>query len=204
MSSPAAPAQVHHEKKSKGVFYVLERFFSPFCSPLVLTSTNVLLISNTTEPSGVDSGRRGGGTNSSRSGAVVRAYLVAYNVLSAAGWTLVLYRTLAHLSGRAAPLPSSSSSLLQSLKKPSGIPLPVWVPSIVPAHLVPLYQRACTTFDAVGSTTAIVQSGAVLEVLHVLLGLVRSPLPTTAVQVASRLFSVWCIADRFPSVRLSS
>jgi very-long-chain (3R)-3-hydroxyacyl-CoA dehydratase len=126
-------------------------------------------------------------------------------VLSAAGWTLVLYRALAHLNGRAAPLPSSTSStLLQSLKKPSGIPLPIWVPSIVPAHLVPLYQRACTTFDAVGSTTAVVQSAAVLEVLHVLLGLVRSPLPTTAVQVASRLFSVWCIADRFPSVRLSS
>jgi very-long-chain (3R)-3-hydroxyacyl-CoA dehydratase len=129
-------------------------------------------------------------------------------VLSAAGWTLVLYRALAHLSGRPAPFPSSSPSssfsLLQSLKKPSGIPLPVWVPSIVPAHLVPLYQRACTTFDAVGDTTAVVQSAAVLEVLHVLLGLVRSPLPTTAVQVASRLFSVWCIADRFPSVRRPS
>jgi very-long-chain (3R)-3-hydroxyacyl-CoA dehydratase len=124
-------------------------------------------------------------------------------VLSAAGWTLVLYRTLAHLSGRA-PLPSSSSSLFESLKKPSAIPLLVWVPSVVPAHLVPLYQRACTAFDAVGSTTAVVQSAAALEVLHVLFGLVRSPLPTTAVQVASRLFSVWCIADRFPSVRRPS
>jgi len=55
----------------------------------------------------------------------------------------------------------------------------------------------------VGSTTARVQSVAVLEVLHVLVGLVRSPLPTTAVQVASRLFSVWCIAARFPSAQRS-
>jgi very-long-chain (3R)-3-hydroxyacyl-CoA dehydratase len=114
----------------------------------------------------------------------------------------VLYCTLAHLNGRVPPSPSSSS-LFESLKKPSSFPPLIWVPSIIPAHLVPLYQRACTAYDAVGSTTAIVQSAAVLEVLHVLLGLVRSPLPTTAVQVASRLFSVWCLADRFPSVRPS-
>jgi very-long-chain (3R)-3-hydroxyacyl-CoA dehydratase len=116
----------------------------------------------------------------------------------------VLYCTLAHLNGRVSSSSSSSStssSLFGSLKKSSSFPPLIWVPSIIPAHLVPLYQRACTAYDAVGSTTAIVQSAAVLEVLHVLLGFVRSPLPTTAVQVASRLFSVWCLADRFPSVR---
>jgi very-long-chain (3R)-3-hydroxyacyl-CoA dehydratase len=132
-------------------------------------------------------------------------------VLSAAGWALVLYRTLAHLLALSSPTPTvaassagaraRASSLFASLK-PSGHPL-VWVPSIVPARLAPLYVRACTAYDAVGSTTARVQSAAVLEVLHVLVGLVRSPLPTTAVQVASRLFSVWCIAARFPSVRPS-
>jgi very-long-chain (3R)-3-hydroxyacyl-CoA dehydratase len=116
-------------------------------------------------------------------------------VLSAAGWTLVLYRTVEHLFAIATSGSSASSSLFATLKPP------VWVPSVLPARLVPFYQRACTTYDVVGSTTAIVQSAAVLEVLHVLLGLVRSPLPTTAVQVASRLFSVWCLADKFPSVR---
>ena len=128
---------------------------------------------------------------------------MAYNLLSAAGWTLVLYRTLEHLfaiatngsGGNASSSSSSSSSLFATLKPP------VWVPSVLPARLVPFYQRACTTYDVVGSTTAIVQSAAALEVVHVLLGLVRSPLPTTAVQVASRLFSVWCLADKFPSVR---
>ncbi|KAI0283807.1 tyrosine phosphatase-like protein, partial [Russula brevipes] len=54
-----------------------------------------------------------------------------------------------------------------------------------------------------GRTTARVQSAAALEVLHVLLGLVRSPLSTTAVQVASRLFSVWGIAAGFPSAQRS-
>jgi very-long-chain (3R)-3-hydroxyacyl-CoA dehydratase len=113
----------------------------------------------------------------------------------------VLYRTLAHLFSA---LPQqhhrstgTAASLLASLKASPFI----WVPSFVPAHLAPLYQRACTAYDAVGDTTAFVQSAAVLEVLHVLLGLVRSPLPTTTVQVASRLFSVWGIAGRFPSVR---
>ncbi|KAI0259252.1 protein-tyrosine phosphatase-like protein, partial [Gloeopeniophorella convolvens] len=42
---------------------------------------------------------------------------------------------------------------------------------------------------------------AALEVLHVLLGLVRSPLPTTAVQVGSRLYSVWGLAARFSSAQ---
>ncbi|KAI0256412.1 tyrosine phosphatase-like protein [Lactifluus subvellereus] len=153
--------------------------------------------------------RRSGGTGAGRS--LVKAYLIAYNVLSAAAWSLVLYRTLAHLfpahpqqqqqqqqqHHRSAA--GAAAALLASLK---AIPF-IWVPSFVPAHLAPLYQRACTAYDAVGGTTARVQSAAVLEVLHVLLGLVRSPLPTTAVQVASRLFSVWGIAARFPSAQRS-
>ena len=115
----------------------------------------------------------------------VNVYLVSYNVLSALGWSLVLYRTIAHLRG------TSQSNTLPF----------IWVPSFLPASFTPLYTRACTTYDAVGTTTAYVQTGAVLEVLHVLLGLVRSPLPTTIVQVSSRLFSVWYIALRFYSVR---
>jgi very-long-chain (3R)-3-hydroxyacyl-CoA dehydratase len=144
-------------------------------------------------------------------GTLAKTYLVAYNVFSAAGWTLVLYRTLLHLfalspaasakatSGAGA---GGASAFLASLK-PNSLPPLVWVPSILPAHLVPFYRRACTTYDAVGETTAIVQSAAVLEIVHVIFGLVRSPLPTTAVQVASRLFSVWCLANEFPSVRPS-
>jgi len=118
---------------------------------------------------------------------LVKAYLVAYNLISVAGWSLVLYRSLTHLFGDATVKPSTF----------------IWVPSLLPVSLTPLYTRACTTYDAVGTTTAYVQSGAALEVLHVLLGLVRSPFPTTLVQVSSRLFSVWIIAARFPSAQRS-
>lgn len=142
----------------------------------------------------------GGARGTSSSGTLVKAYLFAYNVLSAAGWMLVFYRTLAHLSTSESASSSSSSSLLAFLKKSRSFP-PVWVPSIVPPHLVPFYQRACTTYDAVGSTTALVQSVAVLEVLHSRFRLVMSPLPTTAMQVTSRIFSVWFVAARFLSVR---
>ena len=50
---------------------------------------------------------------------------------------------------------------------------------------------------ALGTYTKWVQTVALLEVLHVLLGLLRSALPTTALQVASRLLLVWGVCDRF-------
>lgn len=130
---------------------------------------------------------------------LIKAYLLAYNLLSAAGWSFVLYRTISHLCALQSPQHAPAVSLLAALKT---TPSPfLWIPSFIPANLVPLYQRACTTYDAVGATTASVQTAAVLEILHVLLGLVRSSLATTTIQVASRLFSVWAIAACFPSVR---
>ena len=43
---------------------------------------------------------------------------------------------------------------------------------------------------------------AVLEVLHALLGWVRSPLATTLIQVSSRLYLVWGVTHMFPQVCL--
>lgn len=132
---------------------------------------------------------------------LIKAYLVTYNLLSAAAWSFVLYRTISHLCAIHSPPPHAPVSFLASLKAtPSSL---FWIPSFVPANQVPLYQRACTTYDAVGATTASVQTAAVLEILHVLLGFVHSSLATTTIQVASRLFSVWAIAACFPSVRVS-
>jgi very-long-chain (3R)-3-hydroxyacyl-CoA dehydratase len=135
---------------------------------------------------------------------LIKAYLVTYNLLSAAGWSFVLYRTISHLCAIHSPPapPRAPVSLLAGLKAPPSSLF--WIPSFVPANLVPLYQRACTTYDAVGATTASVQTAAVLEILHVLLGFVRSSLATTTIQVASRFFSVWAIAACFPSVRVPS
>ncbi|PFH46064.1 hypothetical protein AMATHDRAFT_82719 [Amanita thiersii Skay4041] len=63
----------------------------------------------------------------------------------------------------------------------------------------PLYVRLLSTYAHVGSTVALVQSCALLEVVHVLLGWVRSPLLTTVMQVSSRLFLVWGVTERFGS-----
>ena len=41
----------------------------------------------------------------------------------------------------------------------------------------------------------VTQSLAVLEVVHAALGWVRSPVATTAMQVASRLWSVWGVVE---------
>ncbi|KAJ1559624.1 hypothetical protein HK405_009913, partial [Cladochytrium tenue] len=60
----------------------------------------------------------------------------------------------------------------------------------LPAH-DHLYLRA-------GRAIAIVQSFAVLEIIHSALGLVRSPVLTTAMQVFSRLFLVWGVCAAFP------
>ena len=65
----------------------------------------------------------------------------------------------------------------------------------------PVLDRARTTFTVVGWQTAVIQSFATLEVIHSLLGWVRSPVPTTAMQVASRLILVWGIAERYEAVR---
>ncbi|ESK96463.1 protein tyrosine phosphatase [Moniliophthora roreri MCA 2997] len=58
---------------------------------------------------------------------------------------------------------------------------------------IPFY----TNYTRVGYATALVQSFALLEVVHVLLGWVRSPLVTTVMQVSSRLFLVWGVVERF-------
>lgn len=66
--------------------------------------------------------------------------------------------------------------------------------------LLPYVLRAKATYNIVGVGVKWVQTGAALEVLHSLLGWVRSPLHTTVMQVYSRLFVVWAIVDQFPNV----
>jgi len=138
---------------------------------------------------------------------VTQLYLVTFNVISALGWGYVLILTLVHLfnlDGRVdlAPSPNTASSLLShffSTLSFSKVLKPV-TESRLPSYLQPLYQRATTLFYRVGAQTALVQTFAVLEVLHVLFGWVRSPLQTTVMQVSSRLFLVWGITEQFLEV----
>jgi hypothetical protein len=48
---------------------------------------------------------------------------------------------------------------------------------------------------------AFVQTFATLEIIHALLGWVKTPLPTTLMQVSSRLYSVWGVYQHYPQVR---
>ena len=105
----------------------------------------------------------------------------------------MLVATVSHLSG-SSPFtpPSTLARLFNAAKTPKA---PYWLP----ASFRPVFKRACTTFaiGRVGSIVRVVQTGALLEVLHVLLGFVRSPLATTAMQVASRIYMVWGITESF-------
>ncbi|KAG1844811.1 hypothetical protein DFJ58DRAFT_631646, partial [Suillus subalutaceus] len=99
-------------------------------------------------------------------------YLIAFNGLSAAGWAYVIYHPYV-------PATYKSNHFSTTL-----------------AYFLHPYVPA--TYKSTFSALAPVQSLAALEVLHVLLGFVRSPFPTTVVQVSSRLVLVWGIVERFP------
>jgi very-long-chain (3R)-3-hydroxyacyl-CoA dehydratase len=142
--------------------------------------------------------------------------LTAYNLASAVGWSYVLFLTLQHLfSTPKTPATASEQALEHAQTLASKILallrrfLPFLVPppstreqvrEALPQELHGLWARASSTYSAVGDVTAIVQTGAALEIVHVLFGLVKSPLSTTVMQVFSRLFLVWGVADRYPSV----
>ncbi|CAE6500097.1 unnamed protein product [Rhizoctonia solani] len=127
----------------------------------------------------------------------IKYYLIAYNVISCLGWLAVLVTTVSHLSGRS---PITSPSTLARLFNAAKTPKP---PHWLPTSLHPVFKRACTTFAVgrVGPIVRVVQTGALLEVLHVLFGFVRSPLVTTAMQVASRVYLVWGVTESFSATR---
>jgi len=58
-------------------------------------------------------------------------------------------------------------------------------------------------YPVIAQPLYIAQTAAVMEILHSLFGLVRSPVVTTAMQVASRLFLLWGIVDLIPESRSS-
>ncbi|EJD52449.1 PTPLA-domain-containing protein [Auricularia subglabra TFB-10046 SS5] len=144
---------------------------------------------------------------------IVAYYLVAYNVLSTLAWAYILVATSAHLLGMTqtakvvTPTQTATTLLSRLLAKVPilrpAAPVSAQIQSRVPPALLPLLNRAKTTYVAVGLQTTVVQSFALLELLHAYLGWVRSPLGTTAMQVSSRLTLVWYIAEHFESARSS-
>jgi very-long-chain (3R)-3-hydroxyacyl-CoA dehydratase len=123
---------------------------------------------------------------------------LAYNVVSAALWANLLYITISFLlTSRPGSIKATSywarliaSSPLASVF--SSLPSPVAAGS----H----YLSGSYNYKNLGWLTKWTQTLAVLEVVHAGLGWVRSPVLTTASQVASRVYTVWGVVEAVPKV----
>jgi len=131
--------------------------------------------------------------------APIRYYLVLFNLISFFGWVLILTTTIKHLAfGPQTPsLPLHYCNQLLAPIRSLKI-LQIYPKNHFHPTLANLYLNAQTLQQFVSPLVAVVQSMAVLEIIHAALGWVRSPVPTTAIQVASRMFLVWGVTERYP------
>jgi very-long-chain (3R)-3-hydroxyacyl-CoA dehydratase len=135
-----------------------------------------------------------------------RLWLIAYNLVSFFLWALVLSVTLKHLllGPQTAAAPTRfAERVLERLRPLRGAVYTPRLAARLPAPLRVLLQRSSTLHAHVGGLVAFTQSLAVLEILHAATGLVRSPVPTTTIQVFSRLLLVWGVSERFDAAASS-
>lgn len=152
-------------------------------------------------------------------------YLILYNTVTTFLWSYLLILVLYHLfpvptvkSAPLNPIPqaatysTASSFILSHLQKffPLSTP-PSTSPAAKAAAGVKLrlggiafavVEKARATYSSrgIGVYTALVQSVAILEVVHAWLGWTKSPLTTTMMQVASRLIVIWWIGEGYETV----
>ncbi|SJX60029.1 related to PHS1-essential 3-hydroxyacyl-CoA dehydratase of the ER membrane [Sporisorium reilianum f. sp. reilianum] len=131
--------------------------------------------------------------------APIKYYLVLFNFVSFFGWVIVFSTLVKHLASgpqpHSPPVQFAADVLARFRLVKIGI-----VKSyahLFPERIAQLLERASSSHTSVGPAVALVQSLAVLEVVHAAIGWVRSPVVTTAIQVASRLFMVWGVTERF-------
>lgn len=74
----------------------------------------------------------------------------------------------------------------------------LWLLVLLRTLLNALVDGSASVYPSTGSFVKWVQTLAGLEILHSLLGVVRAPLLTTIMQVASRFLLVWVVIDQFP------
>jgi len=103
-----------------------------------------------------------------------KAYLVAYNVSQFCGWTYLMYRLMPYLTLQA----KTTLSFPGTGNETSQIP---FFPAKNPASL----------YEELGCHVKLVQTAAILEIVHAAIGIVRSNPMIVAVQIASRLAVVW-------------
>ena len=129
----------------------------------------------------------------------VRIYLIIFNFVSFFGWIIVLSTLIKHLALGPQPFspPVQLAADLLARFRLVKIGIVKSYSHIFPEPIANLLERASNSHTFVGSVVALVQSLAVLEVVHAAIGFVRSPVITTAIQVASRLFMVWGVTERY-------
>jgi very-long-chain (3R)-3-hydroxyacyl-CoA dehydratase len=103
-------------------------------------------------------------------GVISKTYLVLYNAACIAGWSYVLYEMAQHFLAASAAGPKAD-----------------------------YWHAASTLYPRVEKPLKIVQTAAILEIVHAMVGLVRSPVVTTFMQVFSRLFILWGITHVSPA-----
>ncbi|KAF2633052.1 protein tyrosine phosphatase [Macroventuria anomochaeta] len=121
-------------------------------------------------------------TSRAASSPVKNTYLLAYNAVSAALWASVLYKSV-----------TIGAHEIQSARKAGSF----FGRNDLQSAAAGLASGK--VFGELEEYTRLVQSLAGLEVLHSLVGIVRAPLLTTLMQVASRFLLVWGIAYNFPA-----
>ncbi|EST09660.1 Protein-tyrosine phosphatase-like, PTPLA [Kalmanozyma brasiliensis GHG001] len=129
----------------------------------------------------------------------IKYYLIFFNFLSFFGWVIVLSTLVKHLALGPQPFspPVRAAADLLARFRLAKIGIVKTYSHLFPEPIARLLERAANSHTFVGSVVALVQSLAILEVVHAAIGWVRSPVITTAIQVASRLFMVWGVSERF-------
>lgn len=126
---------------------------------------------------------------------LVKAYLLAFNALSAVAWGYLLYLTLCFIFTPRTALEKASNPRVTVLGQSAHGAAPLSWLARLGDHLSGAYD-----FHGLGEATKYVQTLAVMEVVHAAIGIVRSPVGTVASQVASRLWAVWGVVEMCPSV----
>ena len=111
-------------------------------------------------------------------------YLILYNALCCLGWAYVLALAIPSLLFSIASATSSGASLFEALKT-AGSELYFATPSTA--------GWSGESSPSLAFALTIVQSAAILEIVHAAVGLVRSPVVVTAMQVGSRIVALHMI-----------
>ncbi|SGY19961.1 BQ5605_C017g08407 [Microbotryum silenes-dioicae] len=127
-------------------------------------------------------------TKTHRPSPAIQAYLIAYNLAAMSLWAYALLRLVQHLRGD-----GKVDGAEYGLKAWFGLQ----------SRWEKVEKRSRTGFADFGEAVKWIQTFALMEVAHAALGLVRSGLATTVMQVSSRVFMVWYVCNTWPQVAAS-